>query len=246
MTTHALIESSPDPRYAPRAEKAAKIVAILQDYCGAALQRFHCLDLGCGDGVISQSLAEHVASVVGVEIDAQNVWRAAARATERVSVAQVDREGRLAVRSGSVDLVVCAQVYEHTLDQAALAADIWRVLRPGGICFLSGPNRLALMEEHYWLPFLSWLPQAWADHYVRAFHRHDYYDVKPLAYWQLRRLLGRFTVVDYNYRLLQAPSQFAMSRQLGSMGWIAQLPPFVLRAALPLMPNYNWILVKPA
>lgn len=209
------------------------------------LQHFHCLDLGCGDGLISRVLAEHVASVVGVDIDPQNVWRAATLPAICGGFAQVDREGRLAVRDDSVDVVVCAQVYEHTCDQSALVEDIWRVLRPGGICFLSGPNRLAVMEEHYWLPFLSWLPSPWANRYVRLFNRHDTYDVKPLFYWQLRGLLGRFHLVDYNYRLLQSPSQFAMTRQLGSLRWISQLPPFLLYALLPILPNYNWILVKP-
>jgi SAM-dependent methyltransferase len=236
-------------RYAPRAEKAAKIIAVLRNYLSthsdAALAQLVCLDLGCGDGTIGREIGLQTQFVVSVDIDGKRVRCASEQKIDNTVFVQVDREGRLALADASFDLVICAQVYEHTLRQKDLAAEIWRVLRPGGICFFSGPNRLALIEEHYWLPFLSWLPQTWADSYVRLFNRHSHYDIKPLLYWQAERLFENFTIIDYNLQLLRYPAQFHMNSQLKSYGWLSQMPDIVLQSLLPLLPNFNWILVKP-
>ena len=141
---------------------------------------------------------------------------------------------------------ICAQVYEHVSDQTALAKEVWRVLRPGGICFFSGPNRLALMEEHYWLPLLSWLPRPIAHLYLRAFRRERFYDAYPLSQWGIRKLWKAFIIHDYTARLLREPKRFNMVGRIGKLGWIGRLPTPFLRALLLFAPNYNWVLEKPA
>ncbi len=60
----------------------------------------------------------------------------------------------------SCDLVICAQVYEHVPDDRRLAEEVYRVLKPGGVVFFSGPNWLFPIEGHYHLPFLHWLPHG--------------------------------------------------------------------------------------
>jgi SAM-dependent methyltransferase len=144
----------------------------------------------------------------------------------------------------SVDIVVCAQVYEHTADAPALVREVWRVLRTGGVCFFSGPNRLAIVEEHYWLPFLSWLPQRLADRYMRLFKRGERYDIDPLFYWQIRHLWGGFVIFDYTVPMLRHPDRFGLSERLGRLRWLSRLPAWLFRLLMPLLPNYNWILVK--
>jgi 2-polyprenyl-3-methyl-5-hydroxy-6-metoxy-1,4-benzoquinol methylase len=245
------VEAIITSRYAPRSEKAAKIIAVLRNYVSksnagdAALSDFVCLDLGCGEGTIGRELARRTKFAVCVDIDGERVRYAANQKTDNNVFAQVDREGKLAMADAVFDVVICAQVYEHTLRQDLLAAEIWRVLRPGGICFFSGPNRLALIEEHYWLPFLSWLPQTWADSYVRLFNRHSHYDIKPMHYWQAKQLFEKFTIIDYNASLLRFPTQYHMNSHLRLFGWLSQMPDTFLQSLLPLLPNFNWILVKP-
>ncbi|WP_376791067.1 class I SAM-dependent methyltransferase [Thermoflexus sp.] len=55
------------------------------------------------------------------------------------------------------DLVIRARVYKHVTDWRALLSEIQRVLRPNGICFFSGPNRL-LFGAVEWL-FLRCSPK---------------------------------------------------------------------------------------
>jgi SAM-dependent methyltransferase len=162
-----------------RERKADKILAILQDFLGANLERYTCLDVGCSRGIISATLAPHFKLMVGVDVDRPAVrLAAAAKSTARNAAAgpffAIGSGHSLPFDGGSFDVVVCAQVYEHVTDQPALAREVERVLRPGGICFFSGPNRLAVVEEHYWLPFLSWLPRPLASAYMRLFKRGDF------------------------------------------------------------------------
>jgi hypothetical protein len=123
-------------------------------------------------------------------------------------------------------------------------AEIWRVLKPGGKCFFSGPNRFAVLEEHYWLPFLSWLPGPAADCYLRLFDRGSHYDILPLSYGQLRALLSRFSVEDANLRLIRHPERFGLAQRFGALRLARRLPEGLLRRLLWLVPNFNWVLRK--
>jgi SAM-dependent methyltransferase len=52
---------------------------------------------------------------------------------------QADLDARLPIVSGSVDAVVSIAVLEHLKEPARLVAEIARVLKPGGICYLATP-----------------------------------------------------------------------------------------------------------
>ena len=94
-------------------------------------------------------------------------------------------------------MVVCAHVYEHVPDARRLMAEIWRLLRPGGVCYFAAGNRLSIMEPHYRLPFLSWLPPSAADRYLRVTGKGNSYYERHATLWGLKRLTRDFTVIDY-------------------------------------------------
>lgn len=230
---------------ADRAEQARKIHAILRDFLGEQLAQADGLDLGCADGSISTRLSGYFRSLVGIDVD-QSALRAGFSGRGGKEAFAAASGYFLPFEDGAFDVVICAQVYEHVEDQPALAREVWRVLKPGGICFFSGPNRLALMEEHYWLPLLSWLPRPAAHLYMRAFNRGRWYDAYPRFYWQIRSLWRSFTIHDYTLALLREPERFAVERRFAKIAWLGRLPAPLLSAFSFLVPNYNWILVKPA
>ncbi len=97
---------------------------------------------------------------------------------------------RLPVPPESFDLVLLNHIYEHVADQAALFREAHRILRPGGVAYVSAGNRLAIMEPHYRLPLLSWLPNPVADRYVRWTRRGSGYDdIRFRTYRPLRALI---------------------------------------------------------
>ena len=90
------------------------------------------------------------------------------------------------------DIVASNHVIEHVGDRSAQMEhlrEIHRVLRRDGLAHLAVPNRWALVEPHYRLAFLSWLPRRIADGYLRVTRNRTPYDCHPPGPLRLRRLL---------------------------------------------------------
>lgn len=236
---------------ASREKKALKIGAILRaaeldDEDTAAMT---CLDVGCANGTISRLLAPRFKRMIGLEYEEGALippWDAEAGVPwpDNLLLARGDAV-HLPLPDQAVDLVICAQVYEHVYDADAMAAEIWRVLVPGGVCFFSGPNRLSVIEPHCFLPFISWLPRSWANAYIRLAGRGSHYDETSRTWWGLKRLWRAFDVVDHTYAMLVNPAAFHCGDESAAMAWVGRLPEWLLRALTPLYPNYNWVLYKP-
>jgi 2-polyprenyl-3-methyl-5-hydroxy-6-metoxy-1,4-benzoquinol methylase len=229
-----------------RARKAKKISSILQDYCDGDLKHLTCLDLGCSRGVISSHLAGYFKLVIGIDVDSVALKSAQESKSQALtSPFFISGSGyNLPFTEGGFDIVICAQVYEHVSSPNNLVQEIARILKPGGLCFFSGPNRLAIMEEHYWLPFLSWLPHSLASLYMKLMHRGSVYDAFPLTYWQLSHLWSDFKIHDYTLRMLREPSRFSVDERVEKYTLIKKIPDWLLNALRPFYPNYNWIVVK--
>jgi ubiquinone/menaquinone biosynthesis C-methylase UbiE len=228
--------------YAPREQKAVKIERILEDALqGQDWHALHCLDIGSGSGVIADHLSSRFGRTLGLEYDYERL-SAGRRPGSDAGPGFVHGDGTLLpFRDATFDVIVCAQVYEHVSSADRLAEEVWRVLRPGGICFFSGPNRFALIEDHYKLPFLSWLPAPLADRYVGLVRGRPRYDAAPRSYWQLRRLWRQFQITDCTAAMLRDPAKYALRQRSALVKPILPL----LSYLAPLLPNYNWVLRKP-
>ena len=216
-----------------RQRKAIKILAILRDFLGDNLSDLSCLDIGCREGIITNLLSNQFHSVYGVDINAISSPR------EFLTFIHADGS-RLPFSKNHFDVIVCAQVYEHVDSPADLIGEIRRVLKPGGAVFFSGPNRWTVIEEHYHLPLLSWLPRSFADLYMRLARHGGIYDVRPLSYGPLRKLWHGFDIHDYAPELLNDPSHFAVDERVR-----VKLPRWLANLLKALVPNFNWVMVKP-
>ena len=225
-----------------RLRKAAKISFVLTNLTAFPLASATCLDLGCSSGTITSSLASLFSRTLGLDYD-------------EVALKNIDHTGRagltflrgdamnLPVASSSVDVVICAQVYEHVPDDKTMVAEMYRVLKPGGIVFFSGPNRLFPVEPHYLLPFLHWLPKVLPDQYLRLSGRGENYYEKSRTVWSARSLLNQFIVNDVTRPILLHDVQHRAPAFLTRI--LARVPMFLWRLLTPFTPNFNWILVKP-
>ena len=140
------------------------------------------VDVGCGGGLLSESLAARGADVLG--IDASEDSLAAARAHLDVSGLNVEYRASTAEAlaeslPGRFDLVTCMELIEHVPDGATLVAACARLARPGGTVVFSTISRtpkayaLAIVAAEY---VLGMLPRGTHD-YARF--------VRPseLAHW---------------------------------------------------------------
>lgn len=168
-----------DSNPAVRAKKADKVTRVIQRLLGSR-PRGWALDVGCGAGYIAQRL------------DALGWNTAAIDVADYRTVPTRDliraRAESLPFLSARFSVVVSNHVIEHVNDASAHLAEVRRVLAPGGVAYVATPNRLWILEPHYKLPLLSWLPRRFADVYVRALRRGSFFDVFPLTRGGLVRL----------------------------------------------------------
>ena len=93
------------------------------------------LDVGCGEGRLTRELSSRGYDVVGIDASTALVDEArAADPSGRYEVASIDA---LPFDDGAAQLAVCVNVLPHVHDLAAAAAELARVLAPGG-AFLIG------------------------------------------------------------------------------------------------------------
>lgn len=102
------------------------------------------LDVGCGGGILSESMYFKGAEVVGIDLGekALNV----AKLHQLESGAKVDYqyiavEQLAAQQPASFDVVTCMEMLEHVPDPASIVAACARLVKPGGSVFFSTINR---------------------------------------------------------------------------------------------------------
>jgi 2-polyprenyl-3-methyl-5-hydroxy-6-metoxy-1,4-benzoquinol methylase len=222
-----------------RRAKAAKIAAVVQHFLGVpTLDGLTVVDVGCSGGIIASELAIRGARVIGIDIDIPGLAKARAEYGDQVGFLCADSE-RMPFANGSVDVLVCNHVYEHVVDPDRLFAELRRVVKPSGVIYLGLGNRLGVIEPHYRLPLLSWLPRSLAHRYVRATRRADHYHEAFKTRLGLKRLCAGLCVWDYTYAVLGDARRFAANDVVPEL--VTRIPPRLLRLALPLIPTYIWV-----
>jgi SAM-dependent methyltransferase len=112
---------------------------ILAALVGRLPRPVHFLDVGAGSGYHVRRAAELGCLAVGIDLSLHACRMGSDRVPGRLW--QGDAEW-LPFRENRFDLVFCQQLIEHVVYPERVLAEIARVLRPGGLLFLSAPNRL--------------------------------------------------------------------------------------------------------
>ena len=227
-----------DEYHASRKYKVGKILKILFEEIARPKESV-IADIGCSEGHITQFLVEHFRFVVGVDIDAQG--------SRPQSYQFVQADGCcLPFADRSFDIVLLNHILEHVASQQSLLDEAWRILKPSGICYLAVPNRLWILEPHYLLPFLSWLPRSVASTYVRLTKRGAAYSETLPSYWSIRRMSKKFGMKDLTSFLLRAPETFYPDDPdlLARTRYMKWLPEPLLKMFIPLVPSWVFILRK--
>lgn len=157
----------------------------------------------------------------------------------------------LPFESAFFDVVISNHVIEHVgeePEQRRHLAEIRRVLRGGGRAYLALPSRWMVVEPHFRLPFLSWLPPSCSDAYVRLMRRGTHYDCRPLGASKAEALIGES---GFHYEQRHWDALVAMAELEGRGGSFVQMVPeamatHVSRWLRRAYPTLIYTLGKPA
>jgi 2-polyprenyl-6-hydroxyphenyl methylase / 3-demethylubiquinone-9 3-methyltransferase len=103
------------------------------------------LDVGCGGGILSDSMARKGALVTGIDLSVKALRVAQLHAleagTRNVTYREVSAEAIALEQPGSFDVVTCMEMLEHVPDPASVVKACSDLVKPGGWVFFSTINR---------------------------------------------------------------------------------------------------------
>lgn len=128
------------------------------------------IDVGCGGGILSESMARRGAVVTGIDMGEAPL--AVARQHAQQAGVEVDYQGisveeMAAQHGGEFDVVTCLEMLEHVPDPASVVRACMQLVKPGGQVFFSTINRnpkayaLAIIGAEY---VMRMLPKGTHDY----------------------------------------------------------------------------------
>jgi 2-polyprenyl-6-hydroxyphenyl methylase/3-demethylubiquinone-9 3-methyltransferase len=183
-------------------------------HTAAPLQGLRLLDVGCGGGILSESLAELGAAVTGIDPAPNNVEVATRHALQSgldIEYRNITAEA-LATQGETFDVVTALEVLEHVEGQKSFIATLSQLVKPGGLLFLATIDRtlksyaLAIVGAEY---LLRWVPRGTHNHakfvrpdelsgWLRAAGLREI-DRAGMSYQPLTRQWRKSSDTDVNY-----------------------------------------------
>jgi 2-polyprenyl-6-hydroxyphenyl methylase/3-demethylubiquinone-9 3-methyltransferase len=159
------------------------------------------LDVGCGGGILSESMASLNANVTGIDLSDKALQVAKLHLLEsgkQVNYRNIAVEDLATEQPAHYDVITCMEMLEHVPDPQSVIAACAKLLKPGGWIFFSTLNRnpksylLAIIGAEY---VLNLLPRG----------THDYAKfIKPSELAQSCRNAGlnMENIIGMSYNLL--------------------------------------------
>jgi 2-polyprenyl-6-hydroxyphenyl methylase/3-demethylubiquinone-9 3-methyltransferase len=102
------------------------------------------LDVGCGGGILAESMARRGARVTGIDLSEKALRVAQLHLQKEALPVRYEKaavEEFAALHAGEFDVVTCMELLEHVPEPPAMVAACARLVRPGGHVFFSTINR---------------------------------------------------------------------------------------------------------
>ncbi|HVV68312.1 MAG TPA: bifunctional 2-polyprenyl-6-hydroxyphenol methylase/3-demethylubiquinol 3-O-methyltransferase UbiG [Gammaproteobacteria bacterium] len=156
------------------------------------------LDVGCGGGILTESLAAQGAQVTGIDMSEKALIAAREHALKKnieINYQQSTVEDFANSHAQAFDVITCMELLEHVPDPASVVKACAQLLKPGGEIFFSTINRtfkayaFAILGAEYLLKLLP-----------KGLHTYDKF-IRPseLAVWLRQSDLALLRVAGLSY-----------------------------------------------
>ncbi len=173
------------------------------------------VDIGCGGGILAESMAARGATVTGIDMGTAPLNVARLHLLEsglQVDYRQMTAEALADEQAGSYDVVTCMEMLEHVPDPASVIRACHDLVKPGGHVFFSTINRnpksylFAIIGAEY---LLRMLPKGTHEYskFIRPSELHQWArqaglgveDISGMSYNPFTRIYSLGTDIDVNY-----------------------------------------------
>ena len=181
------------------------------------------LNLGCGMGGLSTALALAGAQVISLDYNLAYCEITRLRGQRyNLNLSLVNGAGEdLPFTSSTFDVVICLDVLEHVQQPEKLLAEASRVLKQGGLLYLTAINRYAFNDPHYHVYGVNWLPRRFAPRYLDLLGRQKdnsrFHDRQTLAEMHYYRYGDLFSLAQRH--------SFTQLEELGELELTEATPP---------------------
>lgn len=172
-------------------------------------------DIGCGGGILSESLAKCGAIVTGLDMGKAPLSVARLHAMEsdlEIDYQQITAEEFALNNAAKYDVVSCMEMLEHVPDPASVISACYSLVKPGGSVYFSTINRnpksylLAIVGAEYMMKMLPrgthdyarFIKPSELDSWARAAGL-ELSDLKGVSYNPFTGLFSQSQDVDVNY-----------------------------------------------
>jgi 2-polyprenyl-6-hydroxyphenyl methylase/3-demethylubiquinone-9 3-methyltransferase len=136
--------------------------AVLRVAEGCALPaHLEVADIGCGAGTQARMWAEAGHRVRGLDVNEPLIQLARQRAADQgLDIRfEVGSATALPWPDACIDVALVPELLEHVADWQPVVNEAARVVRPGGLLYLSTTNVLCPVQQEFTLPLYSWYPR---------------------------------------------------------------------------------------
>lgn len=137
----------------------ASVNAVLARHGRTEGEPLHVADIGCGPGAQSAVWLEEGHHVHGLDVSEAFVEEARARLGQSpLAEFELGSATALPWDDASMDVCILPELLEHVAEWESCLQEAARVLKPGGLLFVSTTNTLCPKQCEYKLPLFSWYP----------------------------------------------------------------------------------------
>ena len=182
---------------------------------GSPLEKIKVVDIGCGGGILTESMAKCGAITTGIDMGKAPLSVARLHALENeleIDYQQITAEEFVEQHPARFDVVTCMEMLEHVPDPASIISACFKLVKPGGWVYFSTINRnpksylFAIVGAEYVMKMLPrgthdyarFIKPSELDHWARNAGL-ELQNIKGISYNPFTSMFSQSHDVDINY-----------------------------------------------